>query len=103
MCFDNKMVDDPKRSSSIEFLQGEYCFCLARLCMTRYCRTCYLTTLRLFPECMSPDLRQSRQVSYPERRSPDLIPDVCADVPLGLGPGIHPSGAAVRSGERRRN
>ena len=43
MCFDSKAVDDPKRSSSIEFLQGEYFFCLARLCMTRNCRTCYLT------------------------------------------------------------
>ena len=60
-------------------------------------------TLRLYPESMFPDLRQSRQVSYPERRSPDLIPDVCADVPLGLGPGIHPSGAAVRSGSQIRD
>ena len=32
-----------------------------------------ITTLRLYPESMYPDLRQSRQVSYPERRSPDLI------------------------------
>ena len=42
-------------------------------------------TLRLFPECMSPDLRQSRQVSYPERRSPERCSqhDVIAGVPLG--------------------
>ena len=33
MCFDSKAVDDPKRSSSIEFLQGEYCFCIASFCM----------------------------------------------------------------------
>ena len=46
MCFDSKAVDDPKRSSSIELLQGEYYyFCIARLCMTRNCRTCYLTSV----------------------------------------------------------
>ena len=45
MCFDSKMVDDPKRSSPIEFLQGEYYFCIARLCMTRICRTCNLTSV----------------------------------------------------------
>ena len=28
MCFDNKAVDDPMRSSTIEFLQGEYFFLL---------------------------------------------------------------------------
>ena len=33
MCFDSKAVDDQKRSSSIEFLKGEYYFCFARLCM----------------------------------------------------------------------
>ena len=45
MCFDSKAVDDPTRSSFIEFLQGEYYFCLAKLCMTRNCRTCYLTSV----------------------------------------------------------
>ena len=45
MCFDSKAVDDPKRFSSIEFLQGEYFFCLAKLCMTRNRRTCYLTSV----------------------------------------------------------
>ena len=35
MCFDNKAADDPKRSSSIGFLQGEYYFCIAGLCMIK--------------------------------------------------------------------
>ena len=45
MCFDSKMVDDPKWLTSIVLHRGEYYFCLARLCMTRNCRTCNLTSV----------------------------------------------------------
>ena len=45
MCFDSKMVDDPKWLTFIVLHQGEYYFCLAKLCMIRNCRTCYSTSV----------------------------------------------------------
>ena len=45
MCFDSKMVDDPKWLTFIVLHLGEYYFCLAKLCMTRNRRTCYLTSV----------------------------------------------------------
>ena len=35
MCFDSKMVDDPKWFTFIVLHQGEYYFCLAKICMTK--------------------------------------------------------------------